>query len=86
MVDQARTHAQGTLEFKMNKQMEIFSFPPAINLSEEGKWLLAVSSFGATNSAFKITHENISFPITIPGYWSPRGGAESINSTKFIEA
>ena len=30
------------------------------------------------NSVFNITKENNSFSITIPGHWSPRGGAETI--------
>ena len=37
---------------------------------EEGKWLLAVTSFEATNSAFNITNANNSFSITIPGHWN----------------
>ena len=45
----------------MNKQIEIFSFSPAINLAEEGKWLLAVTSFEAKNSIFNINNEKTSF-------------------------
>ena len=45
----------------MNKQMETFSFNPPISLVEEGKWLLGVTSYEATNSVFKINHENNSF-------------------------
>ena len=36
-IEQAKTKPQDTFEFKMNKQMEIFTFSPAINLAEEGK-------------------------------------------------
>ena len=61
LIEQTRTKRQETLEFKMNKQMQTFSFNPPINLVEEGKWLLAVSSFQCTNSGFNITKENISF-------------------------
>ena len=43
--EQTKTKPQETLEFKMNKQVQTFSFSPPINLSEEGKWLLVVSSF-----------------------------------------
>ena len=53
----------------MNKQRQTFSFNPPINLIEEDKWLLAVSSFECTNSVFNITHENNSFSIIIPGHW-----------------
>ena len=49
--------------------MQTFSFNPPINLIEEGKWLLAVSSFECTNSVFDLTDENNSFPIIIPGHY-----------------
>ena len=62
----------------MNKQMENTSFSRPINLSEEGKWLLAVTSFEATNSVFNITNGNYSFLITTPGHFSFRGAAETI--------
>ena len=45
LIEQTKTKPQETLEFKMNKQMQTFLFNPPINLLEEGKWLLAVSSF-----------------------------------------
>ena len=48
LIEQTKTKPQETLEFKMNKQMQTFSFKPTINLVEEGKWLLAVSSFECT--------------------------------------
>ena len=41
--------------------MGTFSFSPPINLFEEGKWLLAVTSFEAKYSVFKITDENKTF-------------------------
>ena len=49
--------------------METFPFNPPINLFEEEKWLLAVTFFEATNSAFTITKENNFFSISIPGRW-----------------
>ena len=52
----------------MNKQMQIFSFNPPINLVEEGKWLMAVSSLECTNSVFNITNENNLVSIIIPGH------------------
>ena len=42
---------------------------PPINLSEVGKWLLAVTTFEATNWVFNITNENNSFSIIIPSRW-----------------
>ena len=50
--------------------MQTFSNDPPINLLEQGKRLLAVSSFEATNSVFTTTNENNSFSVTIPGHWN----------------
>ena len=69
LIEQTRTKPQETLEFKMNKQMQTFSFNPPINLIEEDKWLIAVSSFECTNSVFNITDDNNSFSIIIPGHY-----------------
>ena len=78
LIEQTKLKPQGALEFKMNKQMQTFSFNPPINLVEEGKWLLAVSSFECTNSVFNITNENNSFSITIPGHWNSESAEETI--------
>ena len=40
-----------------------------MNVSEEGKWLLAVTSFEKTNSNFNITNRNNSFSNGKPGFW-----------------
>ena len=69
LIEQTKTKPQETLEFKMDKQSQTFSFSPPINLIEEGKWLLAVSSFECTNSVFNITDDNNSFSIIIPGHY-----------------
>ena len=69
LIQQTRTKPQETLEFKMNKRRQTFSFNPPINLIEEDKWLLAVSSFECTNSVFIITDDNNSFSTIIPGHW-----------------
>ena len=37
LIEQTKTKPQETLEFKMIKQMQIFSFNPPIYLVEEGK-------------------------------------------------
>ena len=68
----------------MNKQLQTFSFNPPIDLVEEGKWLLAVTSFEATNSVFKITQENNNFSIPSPSHWSSRGGAETFYNLQEI--
>ena len=69
IIEQTRTKPQETLEFKMNKEMQFFSFNPPINLIEEGKRLIGVSSFECTNCVFNITNENNSFSIIIPGHY-----------------
>ena len=79
LIEQTETKPQETLELEMNKQMQIFSFKPPLNLVEEGKWLLAVSSFEATNSVYNITSENNSFSITTPGHWNSESADKSID-------
>ena len=56
--------------------MESFSLSLPINLVEERKWLLAETSFEATNSVFNIDDENNSFSISTPGHGSPEFGEE----------
>ena len=79
---QTITRPQETLEYKMNKQMQIFSFNPPINLLEQDKKLLAVSSFECTNSVFDITTENYSFSMTIPCHWQTKSDEETIDELK----
>ena len=69
LIEQTKTKPQQTLEFKMNKQTQTFSFNPPINLFEEGKWLLGVKSFECTNSVFNITNKNNSFSIIIISHY-----------------
>ena len=86
LIEQTRTKPQETLEFKMNKQMQTFSFNPPINLVEEGKWLMAVSSFECTNSVFNITNENNSFSIIIQGHYQNKTDEKTINDlNKLLE-
>ena len=86
LIQQTKTKPQETLEFKMNKQTQTFSFNPPINLVEEDKWLLAVSSFECTNSVFNITNENNSFSIIIPGHYQNKTNEKSIdNLNKLLE-
>ena len=63
--------------------METFSFNRPIDLSQESKWLLAVTFFEARNSVFNITKENNSFSISTPGHWSD-GAAETLNTLKCL--
>ena len=79
LIEQTKTKPQETLEFKMNRQTQTFSFNPLINLIEEGKWLIAVSSLECTSSVFNITNENNSFSIIVPGHWEDEF-SEKINN------
>ena len=86
LTQQTKTKPQETLEFKMNEQMQTFSFNPPINLVEEGKWLLAVSSFECTNSVFNITNENNSFSIIILGHYQNESDEETTDDlNKLLE-
>ena len=86
LIEQTKTKPQETLEFKMNKQMQTFSFNPPINLFEEGKWLIAVSLFNCTNSVYNITDENNSFSIIIPGHYQNESDEKTIDDlNKLLE-
>ena len=79
LIEQTKTKPQETLEFKMNKQMQSFSFNPPINLVEEGKWLMAVSLFDCTNSVYNITNENNSFSIITTGHYQTESAEKTID-------
>ena len=86
LIEQTKTEPQETIEFKMNKQMQTFSFNPPINLVEEGKWLMAVSLFDCTNSVYNITNENNSFSISIPGHYETEFAEKTIDElNKLLE-
>ena len=55
------------MNFKRISKCKLFLLNPVINLSEEERWMLTVTSFEATNSILNINHENNSFSISIPG-------------------
>ena len=66
--------------------MQTFSFNPPINLVEEGKWLIAVSSLECTNSVFNITNENNSFSIIEPGHYQNNPNEKIVDDlNKLIE-
>ena len=70
----------------MKKQIERFAFSPPTNLVEDGKWLLAVTSFEATNSVFIIIDKNNSFSITLPGHWNSKCIGKSFDEQiEFLE-
>ena len=79
LIEQTKTKPQEALQFVMDKQMQSFSFNPSINFSKEGKRLPAVTSFECTNSIFKITDENNSFSIIIPGHYQTESAGKTIH-------
>ena len=79
LIEQTKTKPQETPEFKMNKHMEPFSFNPRMNLSEEDRCILGVTSFKCTNSVSNKTNENNSLLITIPGHWETESAEKTIN-------
>ena len=82
LIEHTKTKPQESLEFKMNIHTQRFSFNHPINLVEEGKWLLRVSSFECTNSVFNITNENNSFSIIIPGHYETESAEKTIDELK----
>ena len=86
LIEQTKTEPQGTLEFKLNKQMKTFSFNPPINLVEVCKWLILVTLFDCTYSVFNITNENNSFSIIIPGHYQTKAAEKIIDElNKLLE-
>ena len=79
LIEQTKAKPQETLEFKMDKRMQTFSFSPPISLVEEGKRLITVSSLECTNSVFIINNKNNSFSITIPGHWESKSAEKTID-------
>ena len=76
LFEQITSRPQETLEFILDKQMETFSLNPPINISEEGKWLVAVKSLRQRikfliklmkTIVFQLAHPVIrGFPTTYP--------------------
>ena len=79
MNDQKETKPHETHKIKLNKQRQTFPFLPPINLVEEGKRLLGVTSFEAINCVFNITNENNSFSITTPGTWNSKSAQKTFD-------
>ena len=70
----------------MIQSKQTFSFNPPINLVEEGKWLLGVTSLECTKSVFNITNENNSFSITILGHYQTESAEKTIDElNKLLE-
>ena len=84
MIEQTKTKPQETLEFKMNKQTPTFLFNPPTKLIEEGKCLLAISSFECTNSIFNFTNKNNSFSIFMPGHYQTESAEKIIDDLNIL--
>ena len=84
LIEQTKTKPQETPDFKMKKQMGTFSINPPINLVEEGKWLLGVTSFEAANSVFNISDENNNFSTSTKGHWNSEDSEELINELNIL--
>ena len=61
IVENTHSKPQETLEFKMNKQKESFSFDVPLELPEQ--WMMGVTSLEVYNSVYNITNKNNSFQI-----------------------
>ena len=55
LIEQTKSRLHETLENKLHRQMETFSFSPTINFAEEGNRSLAVTSFEVSNCVLIIT-------------------------------
>ena len=80
LVEQKRLKPPETLEFILAKQMDTLWVNLPINFSEEGNWLLAVTSSEAAKSVFITINGNSSFSITAPGLWTRKSGEEFIEN------
>ena len=56
IVENTPSKPQETLEFKMTKQKEFFSFDVPLNLEE--KWMMGVTSLEVYNTVYNITEKN----------------------------
>ena len=56
IVENTHSKPQETLEFKMNKQKESFSFDIPLNLPEQ--WMMGVTSLEVYNIVYNITEKN----------------------------
>ena len=63
IVENTLSKPQETLEFKMNKQKESFSFNVPLELPE--KWMMGVTSLEVYNTVYNITEKNNKFEILL---------------------
>ena len=63
IVENTLSKPQETLEFKMNKQKESFSFDIPLELPE--KWMMGVTSLEVYNTVYNITEKNNKLKILL---------------------
>ena len=63
IVENTHYKPQETLEFKMTKQKESFSFDVPLNLEE--KWMMGVTSLEVYNTVYNITEKNNKLQILL---------------------
>ena len=63
IVENTHSKPQETLEFKMNKQKESFSFDVPLILNE--KWMMGVTSLEVYNTVYNITNSNNKLQIIL---------------------
>ena len=63
IVENTLSKPQETLEFKMNKQKESFSFDIPLDLPEQ--WMMGVTSLEVYNTVYNITEKNNKFKILL---------------------
>ena len=63
IVENTHSKPQETLEFKMNKQKESFSFDIPLDLPEQ--WMMGVTSLEVYNTVYNITEQNNKFKILL---------------------
>ena len=61
IVENTLSKPQETLEFKMNKQKESFSFDIPLELPEQ--WMMGVTSLEVYNTVYNITEKNNKFKL-----------------------
>ena len=63
IVENTQFKPQETLEFKMTKQKESFSFDGSFNLEE--KWMMGVTSLEVYNTVYNISEKNSKLQILL---------------------
>ena len=61
---QTHTKSKETLEFKLNKSRQTFSFEPSLNLGLSSNWMIRLTSLEVHISVFNITEENCKFEFS----------------------